>query len=368
MCSANSERLTDLCSPGPNPALTRTDMSSTSRYEAVERVDVLRAVDYGQLTERKVAVVGCGALGGAVAMHLVRSGVGTVRVIDRDVVELRNLTHQILYNDEDAILRRLKAEAAATHLAGLNRDCTVEGVTADLAPDSALRLTLDADLIIDGADNLETKFLLNDVAVATNTPLVYAGCAGTEGSVMAIVPAATHCLRCLWPTPSAAAARLTCETRGVLPGTVAMIAALQFTEALKILLGFDTDSLGALIRADVWHNALHPVPLPTFSTDGRACPTCVDRDFTFLRGDHHTATRELCGGETVLLSPPTAAIDLARLARRHHTNASLRVQPECLQVEVDGCRFLVFSSGRTLIHGAGGVNRARALYARHIIG
>lgn len=342
--------------------------TSAGRYSVVERVAVLRSADYSRLAARCVVVVGCGALGSAVAMHLVRGGVGRVRVVDRDVVEVRNLAHQVLYTEQDAALGRLKAEAAAAHLRGLNDGCVVEGVVADYAPGNALHLTADADLVVDGADNLETKLLLNDVAVATGTPLVYAGCAGTEGSVLAVRPGVTHCLRCLWPAPGEAAARLTCETRGLLPGTAAAVAALQSTEALKLLLDLGAGSLCGLLRVDVWDGVLRRVPLPAFHAGSRACPTCQDRDFGYLHGEHSTTARELCGDDTVLLSAPAPAIDLERLRRRHRANATLRVRPECVQVEIDGCRIVAFSSGTTLIHGAGGVNRARALHARHVTG
>ena len=221
---------------------------------------------------------------------------------------------------------------------------------------------------MDGADNLETKFLLNDVAVATDTPLVYAGCAGTEGSVLGIVPGVTHCLRCLWPTPGQTADRMTCETRGLLPGTAAAVAALQSTEAVKLLLDLDTSELGGLLRIDIWHGVLRRVPLPTFRGGSGTCPTCQDRTFDYLDGAFSTTAHELCGDDTVLLCTPNATPDLERLRRRFQTNPSLRTLPQCVRVEIDGCRIVVFSSGRALIHGAGGVNRAKALYTQHVIG
>jgi molybdopterin-synthase adenylyltransferase len=342
--------------------------TSSGRYQLVERVAALRSADYGLLATRFVVVVGCGALGSAVAMHLVRGGVGRVRVVDRDVVERRNLSHQILYTERDATLARLKAETAAEHLRDLNAACEVEGVVADYAPSNALHLAEGADLIVDGADNLETKFLLNDVAVATGTPLVYAGCAGAEGSVLGIVPGVTHCLRCLWPTPGQTAARMTCETRGLLPGTAAAVAALQSTEAVKLLLDLGASALGGLLRIDIWNGVLRRVPLPTFRGGSGACPTCQDRTFDYLHGAYSTTARALCGDDTVLLYTPTEIPDLERLRRRLQTNPTLRAHPECVQVEIGGCRIVVFSSGRALIHGAGGVNRAKALYTRHVIG
>lgn len=342
--------------------------ASAGRYQVVERVAALRSADYSLLAARRVVVVGCGALGSAVASHLVRGGVGTVRVIDRDIVELRNLTHQVLYTEQDAASRRLKAEAAETHLRAMNAECRVEGAVADFAPGNALRLVADADLLVDGADNLETKLLLNDVAVATKTPLVYGGCAGAEGSVLAVLPDVTHCLRCLWPNPGEWVNSMTCETRGVLPSTAAAVAALQATEALKMLLGMDASSLSGLQRVDVWNAVLHRVPLPAFRRGARPCPACGERNFDYLSGAHSTMARQLCGDDTVLLTTPAAAPNLVRLSRRHEANTSLRVRPEYVQVDIDGCRIVAFSSGRTLIHGAGGMNRAKAVYARYVSG
>ncbi len=337
---------------------------TAGRYAVVERVPAL--IDRARLAELSVLVVGCGALGSAVAGQLVRSGVGAVRLVDRDVVEPRNLPVQPLYCERDAELGRFKAEAAAARLRALNGECVVEGMVADYAPDNALRLAADVDLLIDGVDNLETKLLLNDVAVATGTPLVHAGCAGTEGAVLAIVPGVTHCLRCLWPEPTAAAGRLTCQTRGLLPGTAAVVASLQATEGLKLLLGAAPSALAGLVRVDAWDATLRRVPLPPFP-GRRSCPACGEQDLAYLRGEHRTTARALCGDDTVLLSAPTAT-DLDHLRRRHGAGEVLRARPDCVQLEVEGCRIVAFASGRTLIHGAGGVERARALYGRHVAG
>lgn len=343
-------------------------MSDPGRYAIIEGVPALRTADYSVLAGRRVLVVGCGALGSAVAMHLVRSGVGAVRVLDRDVVELRNLAVQVLYTEQDAAFGRPKAEAAQAHLREFNAGCEVEGIVEDFAPGNAQQWVAGADLIVDGVDNLETKLLLNDVAVANDIPLVYAGCAGTEGSVLAIVPGRTHCLRCLWPAPGVAAARLSCQTRGLLPATAASIAGLQFTEALKLLLGLGPDSLSGLVRIDVWNAVSRRVPLPDFELTRRDCPTCGARDFSYLRGEHQTLARELCGDDTVWLCSPTGRTDLSRLSERHRRNTSLRALPQCVQLEVEGCRILAFASGRTLIHGAGGLNQAKSVYARHVLG
>lgn len=340
---------------------------SNGRYARVERVAQLRGAALPPLTRARAVVVGCGALGSAVATHLVRLGVGHVRVIDRDVVEPRNLVDQVLYGEEDARQRRPKAEAAARALAGVNAASRVEGVVADYAAGNALRLSADADVIVDGADNLETKLLANDVAIAAGTPLVYGGCAGAEGAVLTVRPGHSHCLRCLWPEPAPLSAALSCERMGVLPGAVAATAALQFTEASKILLGLEDDLHPGLVRLDIWSGSLRRVPLPPYP-GARPCPACGDRDLAYLDGREGTTASELCGDDTVLLSTPSGRVDLGRLARSRRGDPTLAVRGECLRFEVDGCRLLVFDSGRALIHGAGGADRARALYARYVAG
>lgn len=333
----------------------------------MERVAPLRGKRYADMRRRRAVVVGCGALGCAVAVHLVRSGVGHVRIIDRDIVEQRNLVDQIVFAEADATNRRPKAEAAARTLGALSPHSVVEGVVADCVSDNAVRLTANADIMIDGADNLETKMLINDVAVFTGTPLIYGGCAGTQGVVLTVRPKRSHCLRCLWPAAGRGGiATLSCQSHGVLPGTIAATAAMQFTEATKILMGMEDELLAGLVRIDVWQGTIRQVPMPAFRAGARACPACEQHELAYLDGREGTRASKLCGDDTVLLST-FAGIDLERLARRHQSSV-LHVDSECVHFEAESCRLLVFASGRTLVHGAGDTARARSLYARYVLG
>ncbi len=334
------------------------------RSALVARLAGRLSLDGTRLPAARAVIIGVGALGSAAASQLVRAGVGAVRLVDRDVVEARNLATQSLYTEQDARTRRFKAEAAADRLRELDPGCAVEAVVADFAPVNARRLARDADVLLDCADNLDTKLLLNDVAVADGTALVYAGCAGTEGSTMAVLPGRTPCLRCLWPHPGAGAARLTCESRGLLPSTAAMVAAVQVTEALKVVLAADPGELSGLVRVDVWAGVARRVSL---SGRDPECPACGRGELAYLSGRATTTARELCGGDTVLLSAPTG-VDLDRLRARHRTNPSLLARAEFVSVDVEGCRIVAFGSGRTLIHGAGGLGRAKAVHARHVLG
>jgi molybdopterin/thiamine biosynthesis adenylyltransferase len=333
----------------------------------MERVAELRHANRAQLGERRALVVGCGALGSATAMHLVRAGVGHVRVVDRDVVEQRNLVDQVLFTERDAALARPKAEAAARALRAFNSESSIEGVVADFSYLNARELARDADVVVDGVDNLETKLLLNDLAVATGTPYVYGGCAGSEGAVLAVLPGRSQCLRCLWPTPRQSSV-LACEEAGALPGVIAATAALQFTEACKILLGLERELFGAFVRVDIWTGTVRRVALPEFLDGGRLCPACELRDLPYLDGRRGTNATELCGDDTVLISVRGGRrLDTRRLIERQRDNPSLRVTSECVRFSVEGCQLLVFTNGNTLIHGTTAA-RARAVHARYVAG
>ena len=334
-----------------------------SRFALVEQ---LRGSDISELRNRRAVVVGCGALGSAAATLLVRSGVGNVRLIDRDLVEGRNLVDQILFHEIDASAHRTKADAAMASLRAVNHACVVEGVVADFNYRNARELVAGADVVIDAADNLDTKLLINDVAVATATPFVFAGCAGSQGVVMAVRPGETHCLRCLWPTAAQVRA-LGCERAGVLPGTIVATAGLQFTEAIKILLKLEADLLG-LVRIDVWDGTIRHVTLPLFRDGDRPCPACRLRDFAYLDGRRGMRAQEMCGDDTVLITPSEdQQVDLDQLVQRRKDDASLKRAPGFVRFNAEDCTFLVFATGRTLVHGAGTPQRATALHARHVL-
>jgi molybdopterin/thiamine biosynthesis adenylyltransferase len=336
---------------------------AATRFARVER---LRGADIPALRNRRAVVVGCGALGSLVATFLVRSGVGHVRVVDRDLVEQRNLLDQILFTEVDASEHRTKADAAGASLRKANRVCVVEEVVADFNYRNARELVAGADVVIDGADNLETKLLINDAALATATPFVYAGCAGSQGVVMAVRPGKSHCLRCLWPNPVRLRA-IGCEQAGVLPGTIAATAGLQFNEAIKLLLGLESDVLG-LVRIDVWDGTIRHVRLHPYVRGNSDCAACGLRDFAYLDGRQGLRTQALCGVDAILISPlGNQHVDLDRLVTWRKEDPSLKRASGFIRFEADDCTFLVFASGRTLVHGAGTPERAKALHARHVL-
>ena len=230
------------------------------RFRRLGRVEEVGQTAPSALRQRSAVVIGCGELGTAAASLLVRMGVGRIRVVDRDVVELGNLGDQCLYTEDDVGERRPKAEAAAERLSSIAGELLIEPCVADVGPDNVRMLVEGFDVVIDGVDNLETKYLINDAAVVTATPWVYAGCAGVNGSVLAILPGRTHCLRCIWPKAPPASRVQGCEPMGLLPTTAAMVAAVQVTEAIKILLGKDDELLGQVATIDTWMARVRRIP------------------------------------------------------------------------------------------------------------
>jgi molybdopterin-synthase adenylyltransferase len=337
-------------------------MSTGARHRRLARTRELGPAAPERLASSSALVVGCGALGSAAASFLVRAGVGRVRVVDRDVVEEGNLGDQCLYTEEDAAARVPKAEAAAAALRRFDGEVEVEALVADFSPENARRLLEDVDVALDGVDNLEAKYLLNDAAVASGTPWVYGGCAGTTGSVLAVVPGRTSCLRCIWPEPPTATRVDGCESMGILEGTAATVAALQVAEAMKILLGHDERDLVGLTRIDVWSGRSRRVPVPAYRPE--RCPACGEGRFPALASPGLARADVLCGRDTVLIREPSH-FDLESLRRRLGERLAV-AGSEYLRFEEDGCTFVVFPSGRALVHGTDDPREARALYGRYV--
>lgn len=318
--------------------------------------------EHGQrrLGAARVMVVGCGALGTHAADALVRAGVGTLHVVDRDIVEWHNLQRQVLFTEADAAAATPKAIAAAEHLAAVNADCRVHAHVADCT--AAFLQDLDArpDLVLDGTDNFPTRYLLNDWCKQRGVPWIYAGAVGTEGAAM-VVPPAGPCLRCLWPEPPAQADVGSCETAGILAPAIASVSAFQVAEALKLLLG--EPPVRGVYTCDVWRGSYGVLPVAE-----RPAPDCV----ACAHGRHPALTEPpasavtLCGRDAVQVDPPAAAaIDLDALARRLGDSVDgLDRTPHLLRFAADGCRFAVFPGGRALLFGVRDPLRAKALYDR----
>src|SRR5690348_8219147 len=264
-----------------------------------------------RLLSSHVAVVGCGALGSFQAGALARAGIGFLRIVDRDYVELSNLQRQWLFDQCDVEQGLPKAVAAARKIQAINSGVEVEPAVADLAPSNIEELLSDIDLILDGLDNFETRYLVNDYAVNRNRPWVYGAAVGSYGITMPIVPGRTACLRCIYPDPPSGA-QPTCDTAGVLNAITAAIAALQVADALKILSGRSECVISRITTIDVWAGTVRQVDQPARDPD---CPTCARRDFVHLSGKMG-APVSLCGRNAVQIHAASRPLDLSELKGR----------------------------------------------------
>src|SRR5262245_48056610 len=234
---------------------------SLERYSRQMRCGGIGEAGQRKLAQSHVTLCGCGALGTVLANVLVRAGVGHLRLVDRDYIETHNLQRQVLFDEHDVAENLPKAEAAARKLAAINSEVHVEPVVTDIDRTNIVELVEDADLILDGTDNFEVRYLINDVAVKLDKPWVYGGSIGSHGQTMTILPGETPCLRCVFEAAPAPGEGGTCETAGVLSPVVNIIASFQVAEAFKILTGQTEKINRELIYIDVWENTLRHIKI-----------------------------------------------------------------------------------------------------------
>jgi adenylyltransferase/sulfurtransferase len=318
-------------------------------------------------------LVGCGALGTAQAALLARAGVGRLRIIDRDFVEPSNLQRQSLFTEADAVASLPKAVAAQQRLREINSDVQVEAVVADLTPQRAVELLGGFPLLLDGTDNFETRFLLNDAAVELGVPWVYGAVVGSYGLTMTVLPGETACLACLLESGPRDAAGMngaedTCDTVGVLGAAVGVVAAWQAAEALKLLAGRRAALHGRLLSCDVWSGQVQSVRVARNAN----CRACVRKELVHLRGATQPHVT-LCGRDSVQIHERQRQLDLGELGRRVAGAArDVRSNDFLLQFRVagagksDGYQVTVFADGRAVFKGTKDPAVARSLYARYI--
>lgn len=319
-----------------------------------------------RLAAANVLLVGCGALGSAVANLLVRAGIGRLVIADRDYVELHNLQRQSLFDEDDVARHLPKAEAAAAKLRRINADVTVEAAVVDVNAANVADLVEHVDFLVDGTDNFETRYLINDVAVKFDLPWVYGGVITTYGMTMTIRPGVTPCLRCVFAEPPEPGGAPTCDTAGVLGPAVSLVASIQAAEVLKLAIG-DFDALNRdLLAVDVWRLAFDRIPLDAPSPD---CPTCGHRQFTFLDRPALTQATVLCGHDAVQVRVhPGVSLDLDALARRLRPAGDVLANPFLVRFRdaTAGHELTVFADGRAIIKGTGDEAEARSIYARYV--
>ena len=311
----------------------------------------------------KVAVVGCGALGSVQAESMARAGVGSLRLIDRDFVEWTNLQRQFLFDERDAAEAMPKAAAAARRLATVNSDVALEPMVTDLTATNAADLLDGIDLILDGSDNFETRYLINDFAVRNGIPWIYGAAVGSYGLKFAVIPAQTACFRCVYPD-SPKTPQPNCETEGVLAPVTTTIAALQVADALRILSGSsDGNAIDARITTvDIWSGEIRQIDAPARDPE---CPCCIRREFEYLDGSRR-APVSLCGRNAVQIHERTRHIDLNQLALTLGSIVPVRSNDFALRASLDPYELMVFPDGRAIVRGTTDVGLARSLYARYV--
>jgi len=337
------------------------DPSDRERYSRQILYRPIGAAGQEKLLAARAAIVGCGALGSNQAALLARAGVGELRIIDRDYVEQSNLQRQTLFTESDAAQCLPKAVAAEAHLKQANSRVRVCGIVADLTPENAAELLSGIHLIVDGTDNFETRYLINDFAVQEAIPWVYGAAVGSYGATMTIVPGETPCLACLFPEPPSGM-HATCDTEGILGSAASAVASIQVAEALKLLVG-DTKALHRkLISFDVWENRFQAVNPGAPADD---CPVCRRREFAHLSGDRAVQIT-LCGRNSVQIHERRRPVDFAELASKLQPLGSVRSNPFVMQFSVDPYELTIFPDGRAIIKGTTDPGLARSLYARYI--
>ncbi|MEN1681827.1 MAG: ThiF family adenylyltransferase [Planctomycetota bacterium] len=343
-----------------------TPLDHSSRYSRQERFAPIGADGQRRLAESTVLVVGCGALGSVSADLLVRAGVGRVRIVDRDFLELSNLQRQVLFDEDDVAAGLPKSVTAANKLRRINSQVTIEPVVADVTNENLAELAAGVDVIVDGTDNFETRLLLNDFSVSEGRPWVYGGCLAAEGQVLTVVPGETACLTCLVPEPPAPGGAATCDSAGVLGPAVNLVASVQVAEVLKLLLGqLDTISRRLLV-VDLWSNRVRQLDLSALHAPGE-CPTCDARQFPWLEGRHGSETAVLCGRNAVQVRPAVAKkVALDTLASRLASEGEVTSNPFLVRAKIGKHTLTVFQDGRAIVSGTDDPAEARSLVARHL--
>ncbi len=314
-----------------------------------------------RLAKSAVVVIGCGATGSALASLLARAGVGRLRIVDRDYIEASNLQRQVLFDEDDAANSLPKAVAASRKIKGFNSEIDVEGLVADATPDNIEELCEGTDLILDGTDNFETRYLINDYAVSQQRPWIYTAAVGSYCVTMNIVPGETACLACIFPDSPKGIVE-TCDTSGILNSAVNTVAGISATEAVKILVGAGDKVRRTLLSFDVWENDRSEI----MTAKARAgCRACQKRDFIHLAGDARPHI-SMCGRNSVQIHERERPVDFAELSSRLGAHGTVRYNEFVLKFWREPFEMTVFPDGRAIIKGTTDTGVARSLYARFI--
>lgn len=347
---------------------------TTDRYHRQRILPGIGDAGQERIARSRVAIIGVGALGCALADMLARAGVGRLVLIDRDIVESTNLQRQVLFDEADAAARTPKAIAAKQRLARINSSIHVTAEVADLGPEDAeelIGLPLEEGetlIIADGTDNIDTRYILNDVAVKHGVPYVYGGVVATRGMQATFLPSAGPCLRCLFPEPPPPGTLETCDTAGVLGPAVQIVAAAQAADVLKIAAGAPGALSGTMLEFDVWSNTRRRLDLK--NARDPSCTCCGGRIFEFLDKRRGFEAKSLCGQHAVQIRPAGGRhkVDLTALAQRLRAFGGAEVKGQVVRANLreEGLEIAVFADGRAIVYGTDRPETARTVFSRYV--
>jgi len=340
-------------------------MTATERYSRQTIFAGIGPSGQQKLLAGNATVIGCGALGAMQVEMLARAGVGHLRIIDRDFVEFSNLQRQIMFTEKDAIDRLPKAVACENRIRSINSAISVEAVVADVNPTNIESVISRTDIVLDGTDNFETRYLINDACVKNSVPWSYGAAVGAHGLTMTIRPRQTPCLRCVFEDSPAPGTFPTCDTGGIILPIIAQVAAIQVSEAIKIITGQFDLLHNSLIQIDLWQYSHSRIDLE--KTDRGNCPTCSRAEYPFLNASRAQTTTSLCGRNAVQINNANGGkLDLAELAERLDGSGDVSFNKYLLRFKVGEYEMTVFPDARGIIKGTNDLSLARSLYARYI--
>jgi molybdopterin-synthase adenylyltransferase len=337
-----------------------------SRYHRQYLFNKIGEAGQRKLVSSRVTIIGCGALGTVLVNTLARAGVGFIRIVDRDFIEYNNLQRQVLFDEDDIKENLPKAVAAERKAKKINSEIQIEAIVSDVNFTNIEGFIKDADLVLDGTDNFETRFLINDACVKLKKPWIYGAVIGSHGLTMNVIPGETACLRCVFESAPPPELTPTCDTAGIIAPASIIIASLESTEAIKFLTGNLKDLGNTLYSYDVWTRKSQSFKLEGLR-DATDCPTCKQGKFEYLSGESAPKTTSLCGRNAVQVTrPDKIRLDFKDLASRFESVGEAKYNPFMFQAKIDGYEFTVFPDGRAIIKGTNDPAQAKTIYAKYI--
>lgn len=334
-----------------------------SRYSRQVFFPGIGADGQARLKEGSVVVLGCGALGTVAASALARAGVGRLRIVDRDFIEFHNLQRQVLFDEDDVRQQIPKAIAAERHLSKVNSEIAIEGIVADVNHKNIEGFIEGMDVIVDGLDNLGTRYLINDAALKSGIPWVYGAAVSSYGMTMTLIPKKTPCLRCRFPEVLSSENVQTCDTAGVVNTAPLVVGSLEALEAIKLLVGAETVNAG-MLELDVWTGEFQRLTLDDKPAED--CPACAGR-YEFLDAKEGLRVTSLCGQNAVqIVNTTQGRPNFAQLAERYRPLGEVSFNQFMLRLSTSDFELVLFPDGRAIVKGSNDESVAKGIYAKYV--